>query len=420
LDYIKKYAIVGFGCAGFNGAKAIRKHSFSGEIHVYSDVDTGPENPMLTTYYASGKLNEDACRPFGSLSSIIDEFGITLHKETAVSIDCAERIVKTETGKSDKYDKILIATGASPAIPPFKAAVEDLYVIRNMSDAGRLKKSLEAGISSAIIVGASVTGVKVAELLFEAGADCLLVDVAPRIFPFASLEDTATEIRRRLEESGIRQSYHTGLTEVSREGEKLTAALSNGGRELTDLVAVCVGTRANTSIAQGIRIDRGIVVNERMETGAEGVYAAGDCCQGTDLQSGGTEIIGLWANAGYQGRTAGANMAGADTVYDGNILHNITRFMGMDFVSLGDNRLPGERKTYKLNTGVWMETVTSGRRISCINILGDHNVCGIIRSMFIKRLRHGPYEPDALQAAMLEAHGVPAEIIGYLGGTNFE
>ena len=87
-----------------------------------------------------------------------------------------------------------------------------------------------------------------------------------------------------------------------------------------------IGTRAATGILnpEEVTIERGIIVNEKMETSVPGIYAAGDCCQGNNLQSGQTMIIGLWANAGVQGRVAGNNISGKSAQTDGNILHNIT------------------------------------------------------------------------------------------------
>jgi len=91
-----------------------------------------------------------------------------------------------------------------------------------------------------------------------------------------------------------------------------------------------------------VTVNKGIVVDHDMQTSVPGIYAAGDCCEGEELQSNTSMIIGLWANAAHQGATAGANMAGGKAEFDGNFLHNITHFMGMDFVGFGDVRTQGE------------------------------------------------------------------------------
>ena len=420
---MESYAIVGFGCAGYNGAKALREHGFDGEIHVYSDVGAGPENPMMMTYYAGGIVARDACTPFGSLENIADDLGLTPHVAAVARINGKNREIMTDTGIFGRFDKILIASGASPHIPPIKGISADgVHVVRTMRDAERIKERLESGVSSAVVVGASMIGIKVAELLRTAGAECLLVDIEPRLFPLAALEDTAAELQRRLEEKGVKQVYGVGVGKILRDGGKMYALLTTGERIQADIFAICTGTKCNTEfIVPGtIRTDKGIVVNERMETSAEGIYAAGDCCQGYDIQSGRSAVFGLWESAGMQGRTAGKNMAGACGEYDGNIPHNITHFMDMDFAGIGDNSIPGERRTYKLNNGLMIELVADDSHASCINLLGDHKVCGIIKSMFLKRLRSGIFQLAAEQESMLRMHGVPSEVIGFLGGTDCE
>ena len=104
--------------------------------------------------------------------------------------------------------------------------------------------------------------------------------------------------------------------------------------EEADLLIMCIGVRANTSFVDRKHVEsrQGILVDEHMQTSASGVYAAGDVAQGRNLLSGEQQIIGLWANARYQGRTAGRNMAGVAEEFAGNIPHCISHFMNMDFV----------------------------------------------------------------------------------------
>ena len=133
------------------------------------------------------------------------------------------------------------------------------------------------------------------------------------------------------------------IDHMEQENGEKTAVLTDGSRIPADIVGLCIGTRAITETVQGeVEIGRGIVVDDHMRTSVPGIYAAGDCCEGNNLESGQNQIIGLWANANHQGETAGINMAGGDMAYKGNILHNITHFMNMDFIGFGDNRMQGE------------------------------------------------------------------------------
>ena len=181
-----------------------------------------------------------------------------------------------------------------------------------------------------------------------------------------------------------------------------------------------IGTRAATGILdpQQIHIERGIVVDERMRTSAEGIYAAGDCCQGNNLQSGQTQIIGLWANAGVQGRVAGRNMAGQPDETDGNILHNITHFLDMDFIGLGDNRLTGDVRTYLApDKGFYLQTVLKDGRPVGFNILDNYGVSGILKAHLIRLLRGQPCRFTPEQRGQLIRYGLEESFIDQLEAT---
>ena len=162
-------------------------------------------------------------------------------------------------------------------------------------------------------------------------------------------------------------------------------------------------------------MDRGIVVDRRMQTSARGIFAAGDCCQGNDIQSGDTQIIGLWANAGIQGRVAGRNMAGVGDETDGNILHNITHFLGMDFIGLGDNRLTGEVCTYMgKDRGFYLQAVLRNGKPAGFNILDNHGIAGILKAHLIRLLRGGPCRFTPEQRGQLARYGLEERIMEYL------
>ena len=149
------------------------------------------------------------------------------------------------------------------------------------------------------------------------------------------------------------------------------------------MLVLAVGVKANTALAcqAGAEVNRGILVNEKMETTVPGIYAAGDCTEGCNIQSGQNMNIGLWANAAYQGRTAGANMAGITTEFKGNILHNITHFFHMDFIGFGDNRITGETVTYtNEEKGLYIQAVLKDGKVAGINILGSYRISGILKN----------------------------------------
>ena len=420
-----KYAIVGFGCAGYHAAQAIRSCDPQGEIHVFEATLEPPANPMLTTYYASDKLRYEGAFPFGTLEEITDRLSLNMHSGVAVERVLAEdRALMLSDGSQASFDRILVSTGARAFLPRLNGLPSDkVFLMRTMEDAHKLKERLERGdVRKAVVVGASMVGIKVVELLNKRGVETTLADFAGYLFPLAAFENVGREIERRVARQGVRFKWHAAIEEITAAG----ARFGDGTELEADIVCLCIGTRANVELAantqvvegQGIHIQKGIVVNPRMETSVPGIYAAGDCCEGTNLQSGETMIIGLWANAGCQGETAGINMAGGRAEYPGNIVHNITHFMGMDFIGLGDNRLTGQVHTFgELSGGIYIQAVVDNGCLRCVNILGSSEVSGILKSWLMKQLSDPHAVLPAIQRAVLRRNGLPDEFIDLLGGT---
>lgn len=429
LKTIKKYAITGFGCAGYNCAKALRQTDPDCQIHVYERTMDPPSNPMLTTYYASGKLEHSGAYPFGDLETIQKELDLTLHtNETVLKVlpESRSLLLKNESEEytTGAFDKILISTGARAILPNLSGLPDKrVFLMRTMEDAESLKQYLlKNPVKKAVVVGASMVGIKVAELLWKQNIHTTIADFASWLFPLAAFEPVAREIERRVAEKGIDFKWNAGIEAITEKG----ARFSDQKELEADLICMCIGTRANvelaanTEVAEGssIKIGRGIIVNEQMETSVPGIYAAGDCCEGRDLQTGNTMIIGLWANAGYQGENAGFNMAGRPSSYYGNIVHNITHFMDMDFIGLGNNKLEGETITFgSLDSPLYIQAVKGRHGLSCINILGNCHISGILKSFLLKQLSSREEAHfSQMQRTLLLLNGLTEEFIDLLEG----
>ena len=414
----QKTAIVGFGCAGYHAVKAMREHGYDGEIDIYTDSDWAPGNPMLTTYYIYGKIRKEATMPFGTIEQLRSQFDFCIRREPVRRVLSEEKAVLTENGEKRAYDQILIATGASAFVPPIPGKDnENVFVMRTMDDAEQVKAALETGnIKSAVVVGASMVGIKLVELFHANGIDCTLADMAPYIFPVSAVPQIAADIEERLKEKGIRLAFSKALQAIEKEGEKLKVVFADGETVPCDLVMMCIGTRANTRVAdEKLAVNRGIVVDLSMRTNMPGIYSAGDCCEGNNIQTGQTQIIGIWDNAARQGETAGANMAGVRAVYPGNMLHNITHFMGMDFIGYGDVRGDGEEYTYE-NQKLGQKFVVrekDGNPV-CMNFLDSYGASGVFKAYMIKRLE-GSREPlSPVARVRMIREGVPEKVMELL------
>lgn len=410
-----RYAIIGFGCAGYQAAQEIRRIDPDGRIRVFSEHGEAPYNPMLTTYYTAGKLKRSGAFPFGDLGEIQKRLNLEIECETRVKhVNAKSRSVVLEDGNKEVFDRILIATGARAWAPPIPGLdSEKAFFMRTMADADKLKARLEHSYpKKAIVVGASMVGIKVVELLRAKGSQVLLADLAPRIFPLAAYEQVSHEIEHRVQDQGVELAFGCSIASVEELETGFDCILTDSRHYPADLIVLCIGTRANTGIVDPaeIQVDRGILVNEDMETCCPGIYAAGDCCQGREMQTGKQQIIGLWANAGHQGATAGCNMAGGTKLYDGNILHNITHFMGMDFVGLGDCRRSGKIISCgNMESGqLYIQAVTDHGELAGVNILDNYRISGVVKNYFYELMTHGKRTGpiSSLQRGLLVKEGI--------------
>ena len=426
---MKQIAILGFGCAGYHCARTLREEGYCGAIHVFTDTGLPPYNPMLTTYYAGRRLPWEGLFPFGRLEDIARALRLTVHTGLAVErLDCTAREVVLADGSRHPFDAALIATGARVFIPPLpKLPTENVYVMRTPDHAEALRARLDRGdVRRAVVVGASMVGIKVAELFQRAGAGCVLADLAPSLFPLAAVPEVGAELGRRVEAKGVKLKFGVGLTAIDETDEGLRVSFGNEAVD-ADVVVLAIGTRPNLDFlgADGPQVDRGVLVNEKMETSLPGIYAAGDCASGYNIQSGGHQIIGLWANAGYQGITAAGAMLGRRVNYPGNLLHNITHFMDMDFIGFGDVRSQGDVLRYE-NDGFYLYAVRQDGKLALVNIVDNHIISGVIKNYMTRKFL-GSNEPiSPMQKVILLRNGLSAPIIDLLenipleGGTTRE
>ena len=317
---------------------------------------------------------------------------------------------------------IIICTGAYAVVPPFARGLErNSYTMRTVEDARTLEHKLNTGeVKSAVVVGAQMVGIKVVELLWKRDIKTILVDMAPRIFPVSACESISEIIQKRLDEKGIEQRYSCGLSTVECTETGIRSTFTDGSSAETDIVVFCSGIRANLPFVdpEEIKLGRAVEVDLQMCTNVPHVYACGDCCEVMDMQTGTNSSIGLWANAREQGRIAAQNILGQWTAYQGNLIHNITHFMDMDFISIGNCNAAGEHIRGENSREGWQveAILRETGEAECINILDNAKVSGPLKSLFIKRLKAPGAPLSPVQELQLLKSGVPAELIALLDG----
>lgn len=425
---MKKIAIIGFGAAGYNGAKEVRRQSSKAVIDVYSDTGMGPYNPMLTTYYVKEAIPYYAMFPYGSLEEVCADLDLNYVPDHPVTgIIPEEKVLCFADGSHARYDQILISTGASAIMPPIPGLeLPGVFKMRTADDAVCLKEMLDSKtIKSGIVIGSSWVGIKVVEDLRVRNISCTLVDGADWMFYTAAFEETASRAARDLEAKGVNVYCGQMLSRIVREQDgRLTAIMQNGRCFTGDMIAVCIGVRMNVDFLRGtgIAVNRGVLVDRRMATNYEGIYGAGDCCEAYDIQSKTHRGIGLWYNAVRQGKTAGANMAGGHMEFDANVLVNLAHYLDYDFISIGDvSSCSGLDEVYEYeDKRYYIRAVRNGSSIKCINIIGSGESNGAVKNAFIKSIENPAAGLSIQTICFLQDQGFPDDFINFLGGRTLD
>lgn len=306
--------IIGGGAAGSAAADMLRREGYAGPVTIVSaDSDLPVDRPNLSKEYLAGEAREDWL-PIWSQEQYAERRIELVLGRRATSLDPEARTVGLDDGAKRSYGALLIATGADPVHLPVPGApqVPVLY-LRSWADS-RAIVAAAAGAARALVIGASFIGLEVAAALRQRGLDVHVV--APDTLPLERV--MGAEIGRLVqathESHGVR--FHLGQTVASVNGRSI--ALSGGDTLNADFIVVGVGVRPALALAEaaGLAIDKGIVVNGYLETGAPGIFAAGDNARWPDPHTGLNIRVEHWVVAQRQGQTAARNMLGRRERFD--------------------------------------------------------------------------------------------------------
>lgn len=325
------HVIIGIGAAGITVAKTIRSISRSDEIIMIAPEEQPHSRCMLHKYLSHERDAEGI--NFVS-DTFFEDYRITLVSGCRViSVDTTDKKVFCSGARYYSYDKLLIASGAESFIPPVGElrTASNVFGLRHLKDAKAIDEKA-AKSNKVVIIGSGLVGLDAAYGLLKQGKEITVVEMAERILPVQLDEKGAKEYQRRFERAGVRFCLgRKGTDTVCNErGEVIQIVLDNNEKLDCDLVIAAAGVRCATEAFEdcGIRIERGIQVDEYMNTSQADIYAAGDV----------TGLSGIWPNAMKQGKTAGENMVkGNQRVYDDSFAaKNTINFFGLVSLCVGE------------------------------------------------------------------------------------
>lgn len=382
-----RYLIIGNSAAAVGAVEAIRQYDRQSPITIVADEAHHVYSRPLISYLLGGTVDETHMyyRP--------EDFYERHHVETMLGVEVArintsERTASLSGGGQVGYDRLLIATGGKPFVPPLPGAnLQGVYTFTTWQDAHRIDRYIEDGrVETALVVGGGLIGLKTTEALIDRGIPVTVAELADRI-----LSTTFDRTASKMAEGFLRQhdvDVRTGTTVeeiIGRSGRVDHAVLRDGERVNCDLVVFAIGVRPNTGLIPedaGIEIDRGIRVDRHMRTSVDDVYAAGDCVQAYDLLIDACRPIAIWPNAYRQGYIAGCNMAGVDRRYEGSFPMNSIEICGVPTISVGLTDPPRDEDyeiidKYDRDAQVYKKLVLHHNRLVGAIFVGDIDRAGI-------------------------------------------
>lgn len=352
----KRLLVIGGVAAGPKVAAKARRGDPDMEIVVYQEEDEISYAGCGLPYYISGVIGERD----DLISRTPGKFaleGIRILKNRRIeNIDVQNHVIfgqKIGSGESftDHYDRLVIATGAYPIRPKIEGIdLNNIFYLRSIFDADAIFERIRTeNIRNVVIAGGGYIGLEMAESLIHRGKNVTIVELAPQILTLFD-EDFAGILRQYLEKKGVKVFTSEGIKALRGKEGKVTHVQTVSREIEADTVLMSLGIRPQVELAKqaGLRIGEtgAIWINEKMETSAEGIYAAGDCVETTHLITGKKVWIPLGSTANKQGRVIGVNVCGGNATFPGVMGTTVFKTFDFNVAKTGLNMREAEKEGF--------------------------------------------------------------------------
>lgn len=328
---MSKYVIIGNSAAAIGTIEGIRSVDTEGTITLISDEKHHTYSRPLISYYLLGAVEEKKMlyrdKDFYKKNGVETKLGVR-------AVKIGKNSVTLENGEEVSFEKLMVATGSKPFVPPMEGydTVKNSFTFMTLDSVKEIKKKLHK-TSRVLIIGAGLIGLKAAEAVEGTVKELTVIDLADRILPSILDADAGKIMQKHIEEKGTKIILGTSVKKFKGN----TAELTNGEKLDFDILITAVGVRPNTELVKeaGGEVNRGIKTDDTQLTSLANVYAAGDCTESYDVTTGTEKILALLPNAYMQGEVAGKNMAGTEAHYTNAIPMNAIGFYGLHIITAG-------------------------------------------------------------------------------------
>ncbi len=388
-----RYLIAGSSHAALEAITAIRMHDAEGTITVVTRDAHLPYSPTVLPYVVSGKSAPEQI--FLRDDDFFARNRVAYRPNAAlVGLDAAANVARLADGTALGFDKLLLATGATPVIPPIPGIdAVDYHVLRTLDDALRLREAAPRA-RRAVVLGAGLVGMHAAENLVKAGASVTIVEMSERLTSGYFDAIAAGMIERAFTDHGatIRTGSRVVRLERTEAGSRLT--LADGSELDADLLLVATGVRPDLAYlaGSGVDHDKGILVDDAMRTSRADVWAAGDCAQARGFFGDDKIMNAILPDAAAQGRIAGMAMAEDPGLrdYAGGVPLNTYHFFGRHAISVGRAAVPEggeERVRHDPQSGRYVRAVFDGDgRLTGMFGVNEFFDGGVMAQLIVRRM----------------------------------
>jgi NADPH-dependent 2,4-dienoyl-CoA reductase/sulfur reductase-like enzyme len=300
-----RHVIVGNGPAGVIAAETLRAQRPDDDITLVGDESEPPYSRMAIPYLLIGNIGEEGTH-LRKGTAHFASLRINLRQSAAQSVDTRTRSTMLEDGEWLPYDRLLLATGSSPADPPIPGIHSPgVMTCWTLADARRIAASVQRG-ARVLQLGAGFIGCIIMESIAAREASLTVVEMGDRVLPRMMPTGAAALIKRWCERQGVRILTGARVVNIDHDAGGLRARLESGETLDVDIIISATGVRPNIGFLaeSGIGTETGILVDDRMQTNVANVFAAGDCTEAVEFATGKRIINAIQLNAADQARIA--------------------------------------------------------------------------------------------------------------------
>ncbi len=409
-----QHVILGAGPAGVIAAETIRKHAPNDRIVIVGDEPEPPYSRMAIPYLLIGNVGEEGTH-LRHTAGHFENLRIELKRGRAKAVDTTKRSVALDDGSTLAFDKLLIATGSSPASPPIPgihaAGVHPCWTLKD----ARAIQDLAVKNARVLQMGAGFIGCIIMEALAARGVELTVVEMGDRMVPRMMGPTAGGMIKDWCEAKGVRVFTGTRVEAIEPHAP-LKVRLSNGTHLEADLVISATGVKPNIGFLQhsDIKCLVGVLTDEHLQTSVPGIYAAGDCAEAFDKVSGKTIVSAIQPNAADQAVTAALNMVGRKASLRGVTQINVLDTLGLISTSFGDwqGRPGGEHvELTDRPAGRHLSLQFQGDVLVGCNSIGWTEHVGVMRGLVEGQVRLGAWKDELLKdpTLLMEAYLATAQ-----------